>query len=217
MAHYRQRIPLAARLSFIGVGVLVVILGSAGAAQAHNYEISEIPQAGETLSVLPATFEITTNGLLLNVNGDGSGFAIQVRNAAGAYFGDGCVTVSGAALSTGAALGTAGKYTLTWQAISTDGHTVSNSYAFDWQPAAGFTPSASSATAPNCHGTQAISSTYAPVAAPGSSTSNSVSSGTLSAVLWIGGAILAVALAVIATLALTGRRRKSTAGSPPVE
>lgn len=206
---------LAGRLSLIGIVTLAAILGFAGPVQAHNYEISETPKAGETLTVLPAAFTITTNGLLLNVNGDGTGFAIQVRDAAGNYFGDGCVTVSGATLSTASALGAAGKYTMTWQAISTDGHTVSNSYQFSWQPPVGFTPSKSSATAPNCHGTQAINPSSAPITSTGSSATTAVSADSLSAVLWIGGAVLIVALAVVVTLFLTGRRKKSPTNAPP--
>jgi methionine-rich copper-binding protein CopC len=189
------------------LGATVPVLGQAAPAQAHNYLVSSVPSAGETLTALPKTFEVTTNGVLLDIDGNGTGFGLQVTDASGAYYGDGCVTVSGSTFSTAAALGAAGAYTVTWQAISTDGHTVSDSYSFAWQPPAGFTPSAGSTTVPDCNGTASINES--PAAGAGTTGAQTVDTGTLSTVLWIGGAFLAVAAAVILTLVITGRRRKT--------
>ncbi|HEY0258303.1 MAG TPA: copper resistance CopC family protein, partial [Lacisediminihabitans sp.] len=133
--------------------VAIPVLGLATAAQAHNYLVDSTPKAGQVLTSLPREFTITTNDVLLDVGGNGAGFALQVQDAAGRYYGDGCVTIDGPAMSTGAALGAAGTYTVTWQVISTDGHPVSDSYTFTWQPPAGTTPSAGSTRVPDCHGT----------------------------------------------------------------
>ncbi|MHC5795836.1 copper resistance CopC family protein [Lacisediminihabitans sp. FW035] len=204
----RSRLPLVMLVALAAaLGATVPVLGQAAPAEAHNYLVSSVPSAGETLTTLPKDFEVTTNGILLDIDGNGTGFGLQVTDASGAYYGDGCVTVSGTSFSTPAALGAAGAYTVTWQAISTDGHTVSDSYSFTWQPPAGFTPSTGSTTVPDCHGTASVNESPAPGA--GTTGAQTVDTGTLSTVLWIGGAFLAVAAAVILTLVITGRRRKT--------
>ena len=84
-----------------GAGVFAV----AGPAQAHNYVVSTIPASGSVLTQLPEQFSVTTNDNLLNLAGEGNGFVMQIRDAGGAYYGDGCVTVQGATMSAVAALG----------------------------------------------------------------------------------------------------------------
>jgi len=202
----RLRVPLVIVVALVAaLGATAPILVAASPAQAHNYLVSSVPSAGETLRALPKVFEVTTNGILLNIDGNGSGFGLQVTDAAGAYYGDGCVAVEGSTLSTAASLGAAGAYTVTWQAISTDGHTVSDSFAFTWQPPAGFTPAVGSTKVPNCNGTASVNES--PTPDQGTTGAQTVDTGTLSTVLWIGGAFLAVAAAVILTLVLTGRRK----------
>lgn len=206
----RFGLPLVMLVALTAVlGASVPVLGQAAPAQAHNYLISSVPRAGETLTALPKNFEITTNGILLDIDGNGTGFGLQVTDAAGAYYGDGCVTVAGPLLSTVASLGAAGPYTVTWQAISTDGHTVSDDFAFTWQPPTGFTPSVGSTTVPDCNGTASVNTKPAPQS--GTTGAATVDADVLSTVLWIGGALLAVAAAVIATLLLVGRRKKTSA------
>jgi methionine-rich copper-binding protein CopC len=203
----RSRLPLVILVALAAaLGATVPVLGQAAPAQAHNYLVSSTPKAGETLTDLPKDFEVTTNDVLLNIDGNGTGFGLQVTDSAGKYYGDGCVAVEGMVMSTAAALGAAGSYTVTWQAVSTDGHTVSDSYGFTWQPPAGFAPSAGSTKAPDCTGTAEIYTTPAPDS--GTTGAQTVGTGMLSTVLWIGGAFLAVAAAVILTLVVTGRRKK---------
>ena len=203
----RSRLPLVILVALAAaLGATVPVLGQAAPAQAHNYLVSSTPKAGETLTALPKDFEVTTNDVLLNIDGNGTGFGLQVTDSAGKYYGDGCVAVVGMVMSTAAALGAAGSYTVTWQAVSTDGHTVSDSYGFTWQPPAGFAPSAGSTKAPDCNGTASINTTPAPDS--GTTGAQTVGTGMLSTVLWIGGAFLAVAAAVILTLVVTGRRKK---------
>jgi methionine-rich copper-binding protein CopC len=142
--------------ALVALGALVVVapvLGAAAPAQAHNYLVSSTPAAGQTLTELPERFEVTTNGPLLTLGGSTGGFALQVKDAEGRFYGDGCVTVEGPTMSTAAALGAAGTYTVIWQVVSSDGHTVSDEFTFDWAPAAGQTASTGSATVPDCNGT----------------------------------------------------------------
>ncbi len=204
--HSRIRLVMLVAVA-AALGSIAPVWGLAAPAQAHNYLESSTPKAGETLTALPKDFMITTNGSLLNIDGNGAGFALQVTDGAGKYYGDGCVTIAGQTMSTTAALGTAGAYTVTWQVLSTDGHTVSDNYGFTWQPPAGFTPSSGSSTVPDCNGTSAVNTKPAPDS--GTAGAQTIDTGTLSTVLWIGGALLAVAGAVILAFVLTGRRKKS--------
>lgn len=206
----RSRFPL---LMFVALatalGVAVPLVGTAAPAQAHNNLVSSTPKADETLIALPKDFSITTNDILLNIDGKGAGFGLQVTDSAGKYYGDGCIAVEGMTMSTAAALGGAGEYTMTWQAVSTDGHTVSDSYGFTWQPPTGFTASSGSSTVPDCNGTTSVNTKPAP--GSGTTGAQTVDSGTLSTVLWIGGALLAVAASVILTVVIAGRGKKRRA------
>ncbi len=194
-------------LVIIGAFVAVAAaLAVAAPAQAHNYLVSSTPSANQTLTTLPPNFVITTNGVLLNLNKDGSGFALQVRDAKGRYYGDGCVNVDGAAISMPAAIGAPGPYTVTWQVISTDGHTVSDTFAFGW--AGTGTAGVGQKSPPTCHGKYHFSAGGLPAAGSGTG-SQSVADGTLVTVLWIGGAVLAVGAAVVVTLLVTSRKHRS--------
>jgi copper resistance protein C len=191
----------------LGAAVAAAAILAIGApAQAHNYVVSTIPEEGAVLTELPAQFSVTTNDNLLDLGGKGHGFVMQIRGADGAYYGDGCVTVSGPAISTDAALGEPGDYTIAWQLVSTDGHSASGEIPFTWQPASATeVVSAGSKTAPDCHGTQTANS---PGAADTPAAPPVPAAVPLSNVLWIGGAIVLVGLAVLVTLLIVGRRTK---------
>ena len=183
----------------IAAVVAVPVLGLAAPAQAHNYLVASTPAEGETLTVLPELFSVTTNGDLLSLGGSTAGFALEIRDADGLYYGDGCVSVDGPTLSEAAALGEAGDYTMLWQLISTDGHTVSGEVNFSWAPADGVVPS-EGAAAPAACGNE--------VAAPGASDpAPARTNADLGDVLWIGGAILALLLAGIITFFVATRKR----------
>jgi len=181
------------------LGIAGVLLFAAPAS-AHSYLVSSTPAADETLTELPEEFSVSMNENLLDLTGDGTGFGMLVRDEAGLYYGDGCVTISGATLSTPAALGEAGTYTLIYQVVSADGHPVSEEFAFEWAPGEGFEPATGSDAAPGCGGEAA---TPAPEAEE-PTTDAAISSD----VLWIGGGILAVIIAVGATLLLVKPRKQ---------
>lgn len=127
-----------------------LVFAAAAPASAHNYLVASTPAEGEVLTELPEQFSITTNDALLDLSGEGSGFALQVVGPAGLYYGGGCVSVSGATMTTDAALGAAGDYEVIWQAVSVDGHTVSGEFGFTWSPEEGFAAAEGSATPPAC-------------------------------------------------------------------
>ena len=183
----------------IAVAVFAV-LATAGPASAHNYLVESTPAAGEVLTVLPEQFSVTTNESLLDLGGSGSGFGLEVRDADGLYYGDGCVAVEGATMSGAAAIGAPGEYTLIYQLVSADGHTVSDSFTFEWAPEGDFERSEGSTSPGDCNGLYARGD--------GTATPAAAASIDLATVLWIGGALAAVVIAVLVTL-LVLRPRKS--------
>ena len=187
----------------IALGALVVgvaVLGLAAPAQAHNYLVASTPSAGETLTELPAEFSVTTNEALLSLDGSVSGFALEVRGDDGLYYGDGCVRVDGATLSEAAALGAAGDYTMLWQLISADGHTVSGEIDFSWAPGDGEVLSAGAKSPAACGNAGGAPVASEPQEARGNAD--------LGDVLWIGGAIAAILVAALVTFLVVTRKKR---------
>jgi copper resistance protein C len=186
------------------VAVLVgaAVLGATAPAFAHNQVVSTTPAANSTLTALPRSFDIATNLPLLDVSGDGAGFAFEIRSSAGKYYGDGCISIVDTTMSIKPALGAGGDYTVIWQFVSQDGHTVSGSYPFSWQPPAGFTPARAYDKPQDCGRAPRAAST----AAPGDPDAERSQTVPLADVLWIGGALLAVALAVVVAIVVVSRR-----------
>ena len=195
------------------------VLGLATAAQAHNYLVDSTPASGETLTELPETFSITTNEALLDLGGEGAGFALEVVDSDGLYYGDGCVTVEGATMSVTPAIGAAGDYTVVWQGVSADGHTVSAEFPFVWAPTDPSVATEGSATPVTCATAGGSDSAEDNTAAEGSdadapadspaTTPQAPTDANLSDVLWIGGSVVLVGLVVGITLLVSGRKKKA--------
>lgn len=213
----------AAAVGTIIVGaVLCSVLGFAAPAQAHNYVVASTPAENEVLTELPELFSVTTNSSLLELPGNEAAFAIQVSDEAGLYFGDGCVTIDGASIHSTAALGKPGDYTMVWQVISADGHPVSGEIAFEWAPTDSTQQSVGVATPPVCGVDVTGSEEQQPApgdgaegdgaerdgaegGAPRDSVDEAAVSADASDVVWIAGALGAVAIAVIATVVVLRR------------
>lgn len=178
---------------------------TAAPASAHNVVIETTPSAGETLTELPEQFSIVTNEPLLSLEG-GNGFALRIRDAAGLYYGDGCVRIVDATMSATPALGEPGDYTVLWQAVSADGHTIDGEIPFTW---AGEGDAVGVAAPPVCGAAAPGATATSPATAePGPGPEAPTASGIdLSTVLWIGGALLAVGIAVAIAIVLAGRKR----------
>jgi len=146
----RRIIRIGAAFSAATIAALVLLV--AAPAYAHNYLVESTPSEGSTLTQLPEEFSVSTSDTLLDLAGDGGGFAIQVVDTAGNYFGDGCYTIRDETLSTAAALGDAGEYTMLWQLVSADGHTISGEIGFGWQPDADQPISEGLSAPPACGG-----------------------------------------------------------------
>lgn len=133
-------------------GLVAASLLVAAPASAHDELVDSTPIAGETLTALPDQFSITMSEDLLDLDDQGSGFGILVQDAAGLYYGDGCVTVDGPTMSADAVLGEPGEYTFIWQVVSSDGHPTSEQFTFTWAPNESFEAAAGSADAGDCNG-----------------------------------------------------------------
>ena len=145
-----SRTRLLAPLPLVGALAVGFALAIATPAVAHNFIVSSTPGEGDTLTELPEQWQITTNESMLDLGGQGAGFALIVRDEQGLFYGDGCVTIQGTNLSMPAALGADGDYTLTYQFISADGHTLSGELPFEWQAPVDFEPHVGLAEAPIC-------------------------------------------------------------------
>jgi methionine-rich copper-binding protein CopC len=204
--HLRPR--LVAGSALTGLVLAAALLGvSAAPAYAHNYVVGTTPAAGAVLTEQPGLVSITTNDNLLDLSGEGAGSAIQVSGPADAprYYGDGCATVSGPTVQTAVQLGEPGEYTVVWQTVSTDGHAISDTFTFTWQPDAGQVLDKGSASPPDCAAAGGVGSAPADTdAAAEAADPGAAVSGT--DILWIGAALIAVLAAIGVTLLLLRRR-----------
>jgi methionine-rich copper-binding protein CopC len=207
----------ARTLAIIGTILAVTfaaIVGMGTGAHAHNTLVSSTPAEGSVLTELPAEFDVTTNAPLLETGAA----ALQVTDAAGLFYGDGCITVAGPSVRMVPELGAAGAYTLTWQAVSEDGHTISGVIPFTWEPAAETEGAAGSATAPVCgEATVEPSATPSeePAASPSPSASEDVAAepenpqtGIDAVIPWIIGGAIVLVVATGVVLLLTRRKDK---------
>ena len=235
-----------------GLGVLVgtaalIGLGPVGAASAHDYVVSSDPAQGSTLTQPLSTASITFNDVILDLSGTGSSNVLEVTDAAGLHYEDGCSTTAGPTLTTGVALGAPGAYTMTYQAVSADGHTVSNALGFTYEPADGTAAAEGAATRPTCDpssgspGDDASSSAGgassdapsadateaapAPTAGPTSTAAASPAGdapadgddANIPVIIGIGVGIVGLAVIAIVVVLLTSRSRREAAKAPPEE
>jgi methionine-rich copper-binding protein CopC len=184
---------------------LALIVAAPAPAFAHNYLVDSTPVEGGTLTELPETFSVTTNEPLLDVSGEAAGFALEIRDGDGGYYGDGCLSIEGATLSVPAALGEAGEYTVGWQVVSADGHTVDGEFAFTWEPAAGFAPATAADAPPRCEEAGATDGAASPSESAAPPSEASEISGT--DLLWVIGTVVVVGVVLFGTLLLLTRRR----------
>jgi methionine-rich copper-binding protein CopC len=145
-----MRAPLVALgLAAVALSAGAVVLVTAAPAWAHSAIVASTPEDGETLTELPEAFSVTANETLLDLGGQGV-FQLQIRDAAGGYYGDGCVSIVDATMSADPVLGASGAYTMLWQVVSADGHPVSGEIPFTWEAPAGFEPATPHVAVPVC-------------------------------------------------------------------
>ena len=178
--------------------VAASVLAFALPASAHDTLVSSTPTAGETLTALPDAFSVTMNEDLLDLDEKGSGFGIDIKDADGKYYGDGCVTVAGATMSADAVLGKPGEYTFIWQVVSSDGHATSDEFTFTWAPSGDYTAADGSANPGDCNGNY---ERMTPLDNGAETVDNTVF------FIWLGGGVFAV-IVITAVVVFLVRRRK---------
>jgi len=147
---FRLRASTLLVLSALGAAAAVAAL--AAPSFAHNAVVETTPQAGEVVTTSPVDIRIVTSDTLLDLGGTGAGFAIVVQDDQGSYFGDGCVDVGVTDFAARADLGGAGDYLVTYQFVSADGHSLSDSFSFRFEPGANHVPADGVINPPVCGG-----------------------------------------------------------------
>jgi methionine-rich copper-binding protein CopC len=202
--------------SVAAVAAVALALLPVAGASAHDYLVNSDPGAGATVTAPQEQVTLTFNDRVLDLTGDGKSSLVEVTDTAGRYFETGCATTADTVVTAPVALGPAGTYTVTYQIVSADGHTVSNSFAFTYQPPAG-TGAAEGSASPTC-GQAAVAPTPGPngsITTPGPTESITTpaptkaadDSGNLGLVIGIGVGIVVLALAGVLIVVLTSRRK----------
>ncbi len=113
----------AALASVIGASVLLLL--GAGPAAAHAKVVSTNPADGSVVAAVPAALTVTFDEPMLT---DGQGMVVTMPTGDEVTL---AATIAGATLTAaGPAGGLAGTYTVSWRAVSDDGHPLSGTFAF---------------------------------------------------------------------------------------
>lgn len=133
-----------------GVVLLVALTGMGSVALAHNVVEDRIPVPESTITDSPVDISLSTDDFFLDVGGNQRGFAIVMVDSDGLFYGDGCVELVERHMKASVALGKPGTYSVVYQFVSADGHSLSESYTVEFEPAADHTPSPGNPLAPVC-------------------------------------------------------------------
>lgn len=181
-------------------GLLLALLAvpfASSAAFAHDSLVDADPGDGSTVTAL-TDITLTYSGAIL---GDEGANIVQVIGPDKLHYETACPALAGPEVTTAVALGEAGTYEVLWRVVSSDGHPVSGSYTFDYEPLAAPTAAVVGSESPLC-GTAVPGKTAGD---PGESVEGNPDPG-----LWVGlgiGAIVAVVVALGAWLVI---RRPAT-------
>lgn len=190
----------ALRAALAGAAAAGLVLAAAAPASAHNFLVSTTPAENEVLTELPEAWEVVTNETLLYVGND-EVFGLWTRDADGRFYGDGCVTAAGPAISAPPAIGEPGAYTLVYAFVSADGHPLTGEIPFEWAPTGDYAAATGTAEPTRCGALPEETTEAVPV--PGGAT------GLPADVWWIAGALAAVLFAVGLTVLLARRRPRA--------
>ncbi|WP_438353218.1 copper resistance CopC family protein [Microbacterium sp. CJ88] len=214
MPHRTRVLPrLGAALAAAGL----LLLGSvvvAAPASAHDALVSTDPAAGTTIAGLPTQLTLTFSGDLLT---DPGATQVQVTDASGASVVAGAPVVSGTTVTqplTPVLGSPGGTVTVLWRVVSSDGHPISDQFAFTVaaaptapvEPPPTPTPTVTSATTPAATPAHSESATPAPVP-----------SSEASATPWIILSVVLVAAGGAVLYLLVSRARRGAAGTTPAD
>lgn len=201
-------------MAVLAAGLLAgVVAGGAQSASAHDYLVSTNPAADSTVTEALTTVSLTFNEPPLADSS--AAIAIEVHDPSGANVASGPVEILNSTLSIDVAPVTPGAYTVLWQNVSADGHTVSGEFGFEYAGPAGGAPSASAPGTPTTGpvpptSTPAVTGT--PPASTASPTAGDDGGGVQVPLLLVGvGSALGVVVVVgvVLLVVLLRRRRRS--------
>ncbi len=183
------------RVVFAGVASVVIAVGSAAPAHAHNAFAGSTPKDGAVLDQAPAAVQLRFAQKLVAAN-----VTVSITDPAGAAAAGGTPTFDGPAVSIPLRPTSAGRYTVDYAVISADGDRVTGKIAFTLTVAAVPPPPSPTASPTPPHSAGAV------VPAPRELAEES-GSGTW----WpwvVGGALVLAGLALV----ITRRARRTPAG-----
>ena len=202
----------------VGLGAVVaaaLALAPAAGASAHDYLVDSTPAANAVQTTPIEKVSLTFNDRVLDLRGDGSSALMQVVGPDDRHFEAGCPTILDRTVTVPVALGPAGRYTVTWQIVSADGHVVSSSIAFTYRPTSDPSPAAGSTSRPKCGNAVGAASTAAPRATASGGQSGEAD---LGLVVGIAVGIIVLALLGVVIVLITARRGPgSTPNRPPAD
>ena len=187
------------------VATLAFVLAGAGAALAHDEVVATAPAAQASVPTAPSVVE-----LQMSSPPQGLGTEVRVTGPGGSVVSDGPAEVLDRAVRQPLADGlAAGAYTVEYRVTSGDGHPISGSFGFTVAQGAPSSSAAPSSAAPSSStaGPAPEESSAAPEssAAVGEASASRPAESSSSTALVVGGAVVALALAVLVAWRL--RRR----------
>ncbi|BDZ48137.1 hypothetical protein GCM10025867_03780 [Frondihabitans sucicola] len=183
----------------------VLALAPATGASAHDYLVASTPKADSTQTTALPKVVLTFDDRVLDLSGDGSSNVVEVTGPGGKHFESGCPVIRDTDVTVPVKLGDSGRYTVTWQIVSADGHTVSSSIGFRYDRPASAQAAAGRDSRPTCGDQNSGSGGSTSAAGPGSSDSASFSSGGLGIAIGVGGGIIVVALVAVVIVLVRNR------------
>ncbi len=196
----RARRPAAPLLAAL-VGACLLLAVGMPTASAHDYLVSSSPAADSVQRDPLSTVRLTFDDIVLSRPAPP---VVEVVGPDGLHYESGCATAVDRVVTAPVRLGPSGRYTVTWRIVSADGHPVSTSIAFQWEPR---TPSThrGAASGPSCRAAEASSaSTSSP-----DRTSHGGPPG------WLAPVILVLLALALAGIVVASRRHRGGPGPRP--
>jgi methionine-rich copper-binding protein CopC len=106
-------------------------------AQAHDELVGQTPAEGQVVSAGIVDIRLEFSGELIALE-DGSGNEISIVGPEGQTIYSGCLPTEGKFGLISADLDQVGRHTITWRAVSSDGHPISGTFGFEIENSSGY-------------------------------------------------------------------------------
>lgn len=157
-------------MRFVKAGTLflaafALVAFSPALAFGHATVVDTTPEKSATVAEI-SEVSITANEELLDIGKNAKGFVLTVRNDAGHFFGDGCISVRRDTASMPVTLSEAGRYRVAYRIVSNDGHPIEGKFTFTFGGIEGSDPAPAYAEPPVCGKSQTPITSDEPIAGP---------------------------------------------------